>query len=228
MRTSEVRWETLIYLDTFSLLAVTHLDTWHASSCTRAIIWSLLDLGVTSDSPLAKLLMHDTTQCIVNLERDLFWIGELGCLRIHLPCGLAGRLNDLHHLFHRVCSSKLSPTSSSGQLGNVYLPSSSAMSLFRRSLITWSPGFTSGDFIFNPVTAGSGVLEIGARQLNNWRLHEPPDFLPFCQPGVPSTRLYNSLMPRHHFRLPGRYSIKFLNFLYYSTNQLNCQFQQAL
>ena len=133
-------------------------------------------------------------------------IGELGYLRIHLPCGLAGRLHDLHHLFHRVCSSKLCPpTSSSGQLGNVYLPSSPAMSLFRRSLITWSPGFTSGDFIFNPVTAGSGVQEIGARQLNNWRLHEPPDFLPFCQPGVPSTRLCGSLMPRHHSRLPGRY-----------------------
>jgi len=36
-------------------------------------------------------------------------IGELGCLRTHLPCGLAGRLHDLHRLFHRVCSSKLSP-----------------------------------------------------------------------------------------------------------------------
>ena len=90
--------------------------------------------------------------------------------------------------------------------GNVYLPSSPTMSLFRRSLITWSSGFTSGDFIFNPVTAGSGALEIGARQLNNWRLHKPPDLLPFCQPGVSSTRLYSSLMPRHHFRLPGRYS----------------------
>ena len=98
------------------------------------------------------------------------------------------------------------PTSSSGQLGNVYLPSSPAMSLFRRSLITWSPGFTSGDFIFNPVTAGSGVLEIEARQLNNWRLHKPPDFLPFCQSGVPSTRLCSNLMPRHHFRLPGQYT----------------------
>ena len=79
----------------------------------------------------------------------------------------------------------------------------------RRSLITWSPGFTSGDFILNSVTAGSGVLEIGARQLSNWRLHEPPDFLPLCQPGVPSTRLYSSLMPRHHFRLPGRYSLHY-------------------
>ena len=101
VRTSEVRWETLIYLVTFSLLAVTHLDTWLASSRTRAIIWSLIDLGVASDSPLAKLLMHDTTQCIVVLECDLYWIGELGCLRTHLPCGLAGRLHDLHHLHLR-------------------------------------------------------------------------------------------------------------------------------
>ena len=41
---------TLIYLVTFSLLAVTDLDTWLASSRTRAIIWSLLDLGAASDS----------------------------------------------------------------------------------------------------------------------------------------------------------------------------------
>ena len=104
MRTSEVRWETLIYLDTFSLLAVTDLDTWLASSRTRAIIWSLLDLGATSDSPLAKLLMDDTTQCIAVLECDLYWIGELGCLRTHLPCGLAGRLHNLHHLHLRRCA----------------------------------------------------------------------------------------------------------------------------
>ena len=79
------------------------------------------------------------------------------------------------------------------------------MCLLWRSPITWSPEFTSGDFIFNPVIAGSGMLEIGTHQLNNWRLHEPPDFFPFCQPGVLSTRRYCSLMPRHHFRLPGRY-----------------------
>jgi len=42
--------ETLKYLGTFSLLAVTHLDTWLASSCARAIIWSILDLGATSYS----------------------------------------------------------------------------------------------------------------------------------------------------------------------------------
>ena len=150
--------------------------------------------------------MPDTTQGIAVLECNLYWIGELGRLRTHLPCGLAGRLHHLFFLLHRVCHVSYPPTSSSGQLGNVYLPSSPAMSFLRRSLITWSPGFISGDFIFNLVTAGSGALEIGARQLNNWRLHEPPDVLPFCQPGVPSACLYNSLMPRHHFRLPGRYS----------------------
>jgi len=101
------------------------------------------------------------------------------------------------------------PTSSSGQLGSVNLPSSSAMSLFRRSLITWSPRFTSGNFIFNSVTAGLGMLEIGARQLDNWRLREPPDFLPFCQPGVPSNTSIHGSTPRHYSRLPGRYITQF-------------------
>ena len=50
VRTSESSLRTLIYLGTFSLLAVTDLDTWLASSRTRAIIWSLLDLGIASDS----------------------------------------------------------------------------------------------------------------------------------------------------------------------------------
>ena len=67
VRTSKVRWETLLYLITFSLLAVTDLDTWLASNRTRAIIWSLLDLGAASDSLLAKLLMYGTAQCIANL-----------------------------------------------------------------------------------------------------------------------------------------------------------------
>jgi len=78
------------------------------------------------------------------------------------------------------------------------------MSSFRRSLITWSSGFATGDFITNLVTAGLGMLEIGARQLKNWRLHEPPDFLASHEPCP--TRLHNSLLPRHHFRLPGRYT----------------------
>ena len=67
VRTSESSLRTLIYLVTFSLLAVTDLDTWLASNCTRAIIWRLLDLGAASDSLLAKLLMHGTAQCIANL-----------------------------------------------------------------------------------------------------------------------------------------------------------------
>ena len=50
VRTSESSLRTLIYLVAFSLLAVTDLDTWLASNCTRAIIWSLLDLGAASDS----------------------------------------------------------------------------------------------------------------------------------------------------------------------------------
>ena len=59
------------------------------------------------------------------------------------------------------------------------------MSSSRRSPIALSPGFTPGDYNTNLVTAGLGMLEIWARQLNDWRSHEPPDVLPFCQPGVP-------------------------------------------
>ena len=56
------------------------------------------------------------------------------------------------------------------------------MCLFWRSPTAWSPGSTPGDLIFNLAIAYSGTLEIGTRQLNNWRLHVPPDFLPICQP----------------------------------------------
>ena len=72
VRTSRVRWGTLKYMATFSLLAVTDLDTWLASSRTRATIWSLPDLGAASDSLLAKLPMHGTAQCIANLECNLY------------------------------------------------------------------------------------------------------------------------------------------------------------
>ena len=147
VRTSEVRWESLIYLDTFSLLAVTDLDTWLASSCTRAIIWSLLDLGAASDSHLAKLLMHGTIQCIVVLECDLYWIGELGCLRTHLPCGLAGRLHHLHHLFHHVCSNKLPP-----------------------DLILWSAGKCLSSFISGDVLS-SAIFDHLVAWVYIWRLH---------------------------------------------------------
>ena len=85
VRTLENLLRTLIYLDTFSILAVTDLDTWLASSRTRAIIWSLLDLGAASDSPLAKLLMHGTAQCIANLERDLYWNWRVRVLSYTFP-----------------------------------------------------------------------------------------------------------------------------------------------
>ena len=80
------------------------------------------------------------------------------------------------------------------------------MCLFWRSPTDWSPGSTSGDLIFNLAIAYSGNLEIGTRQLNNRRLHVPPDFLPIFQPGALSTRLHCSRVPRHHTRPPGRYT----------------------
>ena len=52
-------------------------------------------------------------------------------------------------------------------------------------MITWSLKLAYGDYDTSLVTAGLDMLEIGARQLNDWRLHELPDVLPFCQPGVP-------------------------------------------
>jgi len=66
VRTSESLLRTVIYLVAFSLLAVTDLDTWLASSRTRAILeppW----LGAASTLILAKLLMHGTAQCTANL-----------------------------------------------------------------------------------------------------------------------------------------------------------------
>ena len=122
--------ETLIYLGTFSLLAVTHLDTWLASSCTRVTIWSIHDLGATSCSSgfLAKLLMHDTTQCIAALERDLFWVASSGAFVHTFPVvsPAAFMICPTCVTVHvQVC---YLPSSFSGQLGNDHLPSSSAMS----------------------------------------------------------------------------------------------------
>ena len=48
------------------------------------------------------------------------------------------------------------------------------MCLFWRSPTAWSPGSSSGDLIFNLAIAYSGKLEVGTRQLNNWRLRVPP------------------------------------------------------
>ena len=59
------------------------------------------------------------------------------------------------------------------------------MSPSQRSLTIWSPKLTYDDYDTSLMTAGLDMLEIGARQLNDWRLHRLPDVLPFCQPGVP-------------------------------------------
>ena len=184
MRTSEVRWE-LLY--TWALSLSWQLHIWirgshpavHVPSPGASLTWALLLTLL-----LAKLLMHDTTQCIVALERDLFWVASSGAFVHTFPVVSPAAFIICPTCFTVYVQVGYLPSSSSGQLGNDYLPSSSAMSLFRRSLITWSPGFISGDFIFNSVTAGIGMMEIGARQLNNWRLRKPPDLLPFCQPGV--------------------------------------------
>ena len=47
--------EFLIYLCIFSLLTVTPLDTWLASSCTRVTIWSVFYLSVISTLQAVRL-----------------------------------------------------------------------------------------------------------------------------------------------------------------------------
>ena len=120
---------------------------------------------------LAKLLTHGAQSC---LGAWSLLHGEFGCLHTHLPCGLAGRLHDLLYLLHRVCSSKLSP-----------------------DLIFWLARKWLSDFIFGDVLVSAisnhEVVWVRIRRLllntspehanfNNWRPHEPPDFLPFRQP----------------------------------------------
>ena len=74
--------ESLIYLWTFSLLTVTHLNTWLASSCTRVTIWSILCLSVTSYSSgfSTKLPAQGATRFIAALERDLFCVASTGVI----------------------------------------------------------------------------------------------------------------------------------------------------
>ena len=131
--------------------------------------------------------MQEVTRCIAALERDLFCVASTGVL-IHtfLVVSSAAIMICLTYFTVHV-RVNCSLTSTSGQLGNDHLttssslrklrtsfPGLSAMSSSRRSPMTLSPGFTSGDYDTNLVTSGLGILEIGARQLNDWRLHEPP------------------------------------------------------
>ena len=127
--------------------------------------------------------MHGTTQCIAALERDPFCVASTGAFIHTFPVVSPAAFMIYFSCFTVHVQVSRYPTSASRQLGNNYLTtSSSAISSFRRSLTTRSSGFASGDYITNLVTAGLGMLEIGARHLNNWRPHDPPDFLPFCQP----------------------------------------------
>ena len=142
--------------------------------------------------------MQEATQRVAALERDLFCVASTGVFIHTFPVvsSAAIILYFTYFTVHALVS--CSPTSTSGQLGNDDLTTSSFASrawkklswffgdvLLSRSPIAMSPGFTPGDYDTNLVTAGLGMPEIGARQLNDWRSHEPPDVLHFCQPGVP-------------------------------------------
>ena len=85
MRTSESSLRTLIYLVTFSLLAVTDLDTWLASSRTRAFIWSLLDLGAASTLILLSYLCMVLPSAWLTWERDLYWNWRVRVLSYTYP-----------------------------------------------------------------------------------------------------------------------------------------------
>ena len=133
-------------------------------------------------SGITSLPMQEVTQCIAALERDIFCVASTGCHHAHLLCGLAGRHHDLLHWLHRVCSGKLFPGLNLWLAGEwssdnfilrtralwkpwTSFPDLSAMSSSRRSLITWSPRLSSGDYDTILVTAGFDMLKVEARQL---------------------------------------------------------------
>ena len=117
-------------------------------------------------------------------------------------------------LAHRACSGKLFP-SLNLWLENDHLITSSfvlvpfesleqAFLIFRRcpsrrSLTTWSSKPADDNYDTSLVTADLDMLEIGARQLNDWRLHRLPNVLPFCQPGVPFNTPIFSLVATSSF-----------------------------
>jgi len=117
----------LIYLRTFSLLTVTHLDTWLVSSCTRVTIWSILDLSVTSYSSgfSTMLLMQEATQRKTALERDLFCVASTGVFLHTFPVVSPAAIIFYFTYFTVHARVSCSPTSTSGQLGNGHLTTSS-------------------------------------------------------------------------------------------------------
>jgi len=118
---------SLIYLCAFSLLTVTHLDTWLASSRTRVTIWSILDLSVTSYSSgcSTKLLIQEATQRVAALERDLFCVASTGVFIHTFPVVSPATIILYFTYFTVHARVSCSPTSTSGQLRNDYLRTSS-------------------------------------------------------------------------------------------------------
>ena len=117
--------EFLIYLSTFSLLTVTPLDTWLASSCTRVTIWShlLLERHLYSSSFSTKLPMQGVTRCVASLERDPL-SGEYGVSPRTPSLWSRLLLSRSALLAHRTCSGKLFPCLNLWP-GNDYLITSS-------------------------------------------------------------------------------------------------------
>ena len=117
----------LIYLCIFSLLTVTHLDTWPASSCTRVTIWSILDLSVTSYSSgfSTELFMQEATQRVAALERDLCCVASTGVFIHTFPVVSPAAIILYFTYFTMHARVSYPPTSTSGQLRNDYLTTSS-------------------------------------------------------------------------------------------------------
>jgi len=144
VRTSEVRWE-LLYTWALSLSWQLHIwtrgshPTVHVPSSGASLTWALL-LTLLWLSYLCTV--YSVHRCLG--ARSLL-DGEFGCLRTHLPCGLAGRLHDLPWLLHSV--SGLSP-----------------------KLILWPTGKWPSAFIFGDVLI-SAISNHLVAWIHIWRLH---------------------------------------------------------
>ena len=106
------------------------VDMWLTSSCTRVIIWSILDLSVTSYSSgfSTKLLMQGATHRMTVLERDLFCVASTGVFIHTFPVVSPAAIIFYFTYFTVHARVSCSPTSTSGELGNDYLTASSSAS----------------------------------------------------------------------------------------------------
>ena len=112
---------------------------------------------------LAKLLMHDTTQCIIALERDLFWVASSGAFVHTFPVVSQAAFmiySSCFIVYVQVC---YLPSSSSGQLGER------------------PPAFIFGDVLF------SAISNHLVAWIHIWRLHLQPGDRRFRYAGDRST-----------------------------------------